>query len=25
MVVVSFGILRSVTDEQRDWDALRSA
>ena len=24
MVVVSFVILRSVTDEKRDWDALRS-
>lgn len=25
MVVVAFGILRKVTDEKRDWDALRSA
>jgi UMF1 family MFS transporter len=25
MVVVSFVILRKVTDEKRDWDALRSA
>jgi len=25
MVVVSIGILRKVTDEKRDWDALRSA
>lgn len=25
MVVVAFGILRKVTDEKRDWNALRSA